>query len=394
MAHSSHLDIWKFYAYSFLSSCLFFLPIDVLFFQERGLSVTEIFWIGAIYSFSVVLLEVPTGAIADYVGRKKSLILGVGAWVIAYVLFYYGWGFYPLVCAYIVWAVGAALTSGADTALLYDILYKSKKHETFSHYQGVARMLRLLGLSSSALIGGYMASFGLVWPFVWTIVPCLGCLYILGSVTHEEKQKSHTTSYLEIVRDSVQIIKNNAWIQWCFCYAALFALSFHISRPYMQIYLEENGVDIKYFGLATAITFLMSALSSKYAHSFEKQWGRSLFVALPLGLLLVVVPLTVIQSAWGIISFGGIAFLGAIMSIIIDHEILKSSAKDRHATILSFQNLLERLSVAAIFPLFGLYLQKQGSVSTLEMSSLVLGGGFVMLLWWYKLLAKEGPKPM
>ena len=82
----------------------------------------EFFLINSIFSIGVAILEVPTGAIADMIGRKKSLILGVMTWIVSYVLFFYGWGFFALTVACLTCALGSALTSGADTALIYDIL--------------------------------------------------------------------------------------------------------------------------------------------------------------------------------------------------------------------------------------------------------------------------------
>jgi MFS family permease len=142
MDKKSHHDIWKYYGYIVLSNVLFFLPVDIIFFQERGLNLMEVFLINSIFSIGVAVLEVPTGAIADMIGRKKSLILGVFTWIISYLLFFYGWGFLALTVAYLTWALGSALTSGADTALIYDILHKNNKNDDFKKYQGIAKMLR------------------------------------------------------------------------------------------------------------------------------------------------------------------------------------------------------------------------------------------------------------
>ena len=51
------------------------MPIIVLFFQEHGLSLTQVMLLQAIYSLSVAILEIPSGYIADIFGRKKTIIL-------------------------------------------------------------------------------------------------------------------------------------------------------------------------------------------------------------------------------------------------------------------------------------------------------------------------------
>lgn len=65
-------DILKYYIYSALSDLLFFLPIVYVFFKNSGLTFTQIFLTETIFAVGVVLFEVPTGAFADYAGRKKS----------------------------------------------------------------------------------------------------------------------------------------------------------------------------------------------------------------------------------------------------------------------------------------------------------------------------------
>ena len=51
------------------------MPIIVLFFQEHGLSLTEVMIIQAIYCLSVAMFEIPSGYIADLFGRKHAIVL-------------------------------------------------------------------------------------------------------------------------------------------------------------------------------------------------------------------------------------------------------------------------------------------------------------------------------
>ena len=72
-------NIWKFYIYKILRNIVFFVPIIVLFWQENGLSMTEVMVLQSFFALAIVFLEVPTGYFADVFGRKRSLILaGIG----------------------------------------------------------------------------------------------------------------------------------------------------------------------------------------------------------------------------------------------------------------------------------------------------------------------------
>jgi MFS family permease len=69
------LNIKKYYRFEISSMVLFATPIIVLFWQDNGLSMAQIMILQSIYSILVVVLEIPTGYIADIYGRKKSLII-------------------------------------------------------------------------------------------------------------------------------------------------------------------------------------------------------------------------------------------------------------------------------------------------------------------------------
>lgn len=67
-------NIVKLYLFKFVTSFLFFVPVIVLFFQENGLSMTEVMVLQSLYSVSIIILEIPTGYFADYYSRRRALI--------------------------------------------------------------------------------------------------------------------------------------------------------------------------------------------------------------------------------------------------------------------------------------------------------------------------------
>nr|NIM99344.1 MFS transporter [candidate division Zixibacteria bacterium] len=69
-------NIRRFYWYRLTKFSLFHVAILVIFYQARGLSFSQIMILQSLYYFAKVLSEVPTGAWADRVGRKKALVLG------------------------------------------------------------------------------------------------------------------------------------------------------------------------------------------------------------------------------------------------------------------------------------------------------------------------------
>ena len=52
------------------------MPIIWLFYEENGLTITDLFVIQAIYSVTIALIEIPSGYVADIFGRKNSMVIG------------------------------------------------------------------------------------------------------------------------------------------------------------------------------------------------------------------------------------------------------------------------------------------------------------------------------
>ncbi len=69
-------NLWKLYAYKFISEFYLVVPILIPYYVSHGLSSTQVFTIQAAYALAVLLLEVPSGYLADVIGRRATLILG------------------------------------------------------------------------------------------------------------------------------------------------------------------------------------------------------------------------------------------------------------------------------------------------------------------------------
>jgi len=85
------------YATGVIGGMLFFLPILALYYKESLFTVTNVALIFAIESIAITLFEVPTGALADLFGRKRTIVLAHFVAIIAVVFLFY-WREYDHVC--------------------------------------------------------------------------------------------------------------------------------------------------------------------------------------------------------------------------------------------------------------------------------------------------------
>ena len=75
------------------------MPIVVLFYQDNGMGMHEIFLLKAIYSVAIVIMEIPSGWMADVWGRKKTLILGSILGSAGFLMYSFSYGFFAFALA-------------------------------------------------------------------------------------------------------------------------------------------------------------------------------------------------------------------------------------------------------------------------------------------------------
>ena len=69
-------NLWRYQVFAAISFTPFMLPVLVLFWKENGLDLFQIFILQGLFSVAIVLLEIPTGMVADRLGKRTSVLAG------------------------------------------------------------------------------------------------------------------------------------------------------------------------------------------------------------------------------------------------------------------------------------------------------------------------------
>ncbi|RPI41295.1 MAG: MFS transporter, partial [Bacteroidetes bacterium] len=97
---------------------MLFMPIVVPFYESNGLSMTDIMILQAVYSVAIVILEIPSGYLADVIGRRKTLIMGSVFGTLGFMTYSLSHGFTGFLVAEVILGIGQSCISGADSAML------------------------------------------------------------------------------------------------------------------------------------------------------------------------------------------------------------------------------------------------------------------------------------
>lgn len=141
----------------FFSALYVYLPVFTLYLQENGLSLLQVNSLWGILVAALFLAEVPTGILADRVGRARSVQLALFFQLVGELLFLYGDGYGAYVVAAIAGGIGFAFSSGAAEALIYDWLLARGRAGEMSRAMGYVNAAHKLAQLVGFGAGGWLA---------------------------------------------------------------------------------------------------------------------------------------------------------------------------------------------------------------------------------------------
>jgi len=352
--------IWRYYAYTFLKDLAFFSAVLVPFFTEwGGLSLTQVQILQSWFMFWFFILEIPTGAVADYIGRKHSIALG--ALIVAIAALVYGSvpRFEIFLLGEFLFAMAMALMSGADEALLYDSLKEAGREEERKKIFGRANSFHLSGMLIAAPIGSFIASrLGLNFPMLFSAIPYLLAGLVAWSIKEPaiHQAKSESKRYLDIVKKGFSFLKNHKVLRLLALDAIVVASSAYFIIWLYQPLLRSVGIGIFYLGVVHAVLVLSEILVSSNFERLTKLFGsdkrylRASAIIVVLSFLLVAAWPNVITISILVIFGGGFGLTRLpLMSAYMNRFI----PSEQRATILSSISMFRRFGLVILNPLIG-----------------------------------------
>lgn len=266
-------NIGKAYIYDFMKNFTLFSGVLIPFFTIwGGITFAQVMILQAIFTFSMFLLEIPTGVIADRFGRKISLVLSGLVTGIAALIYASYANFWVFAFAEVLWAVGSTLSSGADSALVYDSLKAIKKEK---ESKGVFNRIESWGLFAmmiSAPIGSLVAKqFGISWAMILTSIPMF--LAMIIGLTFKEpkiKQKKEQRNYFKILKSGLKYFRKHKILRiLTIDYVTIMTLSFFMVWVY-QIILKNLNFPLAYYGFVHGAILLAEIIVLNSLMKIEK----------------------------------------------------------------------------------------------------------------------------
>ncbi len=375
-------NIPKVYFFNFFKMFLIILPVIVPFYKELGLNMEMIFELQAVFAIVVVIFEIPSGYVADFIGRKNSLTIGSFLYASGFSFLPFASQYWHLVGIEVFIGLGVSLFSGSDVALLYDTLKSAATSSKESKkIIGGSIFYSQIGETIAALIGGALAVYSLKLPVFATAVTQWIPFFVSLTLVEPKRKKMDPRTHLENIKYIYgALFGQSRFLTLAILNIIVFGVSSLIGAWVFQAYWGSIGIPLVYFGYLWAISNLTVALTARFAHKFEKKIGgmTSVFIVglFPvlgfLGMGLISVPVGAFFFILFQVSRG-------FNAVVLRDALNVRVESDMRATANSITSLGVRLLYAALGPILGFYMDNRGVSYAFTNAALVLGVVFVLV---------------
>lgn len=391
----SIVNIRLFIAFRILFNARFYYPVFTILFLDFGLTIEQFALLNTVWAITIVCAEVPSGALADIVGRKH-LIVATSFFMVAEMSLL---AFIPLGNSTIIfWAffinrvlsgLAEAMASGADEALAYDSLVAEGQVEDWPKVLSLQMRLRSIASIVTLTIGALVYDPNMVnrilswigsshildqqttmrFPIYLTLV-----LAVLATVAalrmREENGGRKTAEGVTPLMALRKVWQAGTWIvRTPFALAViLFGMGYdHVVRMIVTMtsqYFREIDLPEASFGLIGSAMALLGLVTPKIAEKMAIHNTPATNLYWVTGITLTgLFGLSGFYPYWGLLPMALIFVAIMFVSLFTSHYLNQITESHQRATVLSFKGLAFNLAYGLIGVFFALsttYLRKSG----------------------------------
>jgi len=187
-AHGTRLGtrrlVTALYAFAFLDEFVLLYPVYALLFTDAGLTAAQVSALFVLWSVTGIVLEVPSGALADAVSRRALLVAAPLVGAAGYALWVTVPSFWAFAAGFVLWGVRGALVSGSLEALVYTeldargaagdyarVLGRSHTAAVLAVVLATALAAPVFGAGGYPLLGGFSVAAGLLASLAALLLP-------------------------------------------------------------------------------------------------------------------------------------------------------------------------------------------------------------------------------
>ncbi|MBT3817359.1 MAG: MFS transporter [Candidatus Magasanikbacteria bacterium] len=235
-----------------------------LFYVHRGLELNEIFYLSMIWAITSFITEVPSSYLADHLGRKKTMMLGIVSNLMYWVFFFFADSFFLFAIAMVWYAMSFAMISGTDEALLYDSEKELEQTDTTLQKLGTYAAANNVFKIFASIIGVVIAKNLIEGQFQILIgIDVVATLIALGiGLTLIEARHKMDVEEIEsgVMFDAFNLIRKSPIIMRAMMSKVIIFTASLTLFHYYQVFFTDTGLPLLILGIGFALMHTAAAI--------------------------------------------------------------------------------------------------------------------------------------
>lgn len=381
------VQYYKFCAYGFFKNLRFFEPFLLLFFLDKGLSFLQIGTLIAIREITINIFEIPTGILADSLGRRRSMISAFVFYIVSFIIFFFSDTYWMFIVAILFYAYGDAFRTGTHKAMIFEYLKIYGWENQKVHYYGHTRSWSQTGSAVSAVLaaiivfrtGNYSTVFLIsIIPYLIDLVLMTTYPKVLEGERRSLERGKILSTFKQTIGDFIFSFRNPGILR-AILTQSVYSGYYKAVKDYLQpviktfalsiplfLYLENEQRSALMVGLIYSIIYILTAFMARHSGRFAERFlnaGRALNITMLVGLLLGGF------SGWfffrniyfpAVIFYSGVYLVENLRKPIGIALVADRLDRDVLATALSAESQAETLFAALFAPLIGFVADRWG----------------------------------
>lgn len=348
------------YVAKFLRNLVFWYSVEKVFMMTIGFTNESIGLMVALYSATSILMEVPSGILADRWSRKgvlslaaislliSSLIGGISSGVVIYLVSSVLWGFFD------------ALNSGTDDSIIYDTLVEERGHaDDFEKEFGFYNAIAGVALVIAGIVGGWVgANVGLRETYLYTIIPVViaacAVLFFREPTFHKREVQSQIVPH---IKDTFASVFRNPSLVWVLLTLFAVGLANGLPGEMHQLWLIALGAPIIIIGIASSLVNSTWGFGGIAGRFLKRK--RAVIISLLIALLSAIILATYKSIPVTIAALFVLMITANATSIAMTGQLHRQLPSRVRAGSTSAVNTMARLINIPLILLFGWIAQRQ-----------------------------------
>lgn len=353
--------------------------IWVLYLAYCGLNLAQIGLLEGIYHATGILFEIPSGAVADLLGRKRSMVLSRICIAASCIIMLFSRSFGLFALSFIIQALGNNFNSGSEEALVYDSMKYIGREEQYMGIYGRLNIILEVSQGIATVAGGILAEYSYFWCYGACVIIALLSLLPVLLMTEApfDRQGNKRTGIGELVtshfRESFRILQSDVRIFKIILYYSVIFAAQTLLFFYSQQYFYSLGYNKIRISLILLIMGAASCLGAFISDKIHARYRKKVVFAASAVIAVSMICYGFENAALSAAALSVAGFCNSILYPVQSDSLNQLIPSDQRATLISVNSMFFSVAMILMFPAVGMMADHWGLTKVLAaMGALVL----------------------